>query len=285
MEMAAQMTINALSLSALYVLVALGFALLLNVMNTLNFAHGAIYMVGGYICCELSDALGLNQWVSLAASALGVGLFGLFLEKYCFRPFYGDISRIVVMSVIIILVLETTANVTMGTDEKRIPSFVEGIIRAGGMSVTADRMVTILVSTLLVIGLSWFIRRSRLGQQMMAVAQEPKGATLQGISTNRVSAFACVLGCGLAAVAGSLMGAILVLSPFMGDYMLVKAIQLVILSGIGSLAGILVSGLIIGALDAVLPVVTSGAVTQTVGIGVIILLLLLRPRGLFGREV
>lgn len=285
METAVNATISALVLSSMYIVVALGFALLLSIMGVLNFAHGAIYMVGGYICYQFAVESGLNQWLSLLLSVIIVGSFGLFLEKFCFRPFLGDMYRTIVMAIAIILILETTVNVLVGVHIRSLPAFVPGILRAGAISLSAERLVTFAIGSVLLLALTWFIRKAKAGQQMLAVAQDVEGAALQGIDIHRISALACVMGCGLAAVAGSLMGAVFELSPFMGNYMLVKAIQLVILSGIGSIGGILVAGLIIGSIDATLPLFTSGAVTQAIGLGIIIVLLLFRPQGLFGREV
>lgn len=285
MELAVEAMVNGLVLSSMYILVALGFALLLSIMGVLNFAHGAIYMIGGYICYQFAVEFGFNQWLSLLLSVIIVGSFGLFLEKFCFRPFFGDMNRTIVMAIALILILQTTANVTVGVYIRSLPAFVPGIIRAEAFSVSAERVATFVIGGVLLLVLTLFIRRAKAGQQMLAVSQEPEGAALQGISIHRVSALACAMGCGLAAVAGSLMGAILELSPFMGDYMLVKAIQLVILSGIGTIGGVLAGGLIIGFIDATLPLFTSGAVTQAVGLGIIVILLLLRPQGLFGREL
>ena len=285
METAVNAVIGALVLSSMYILVALGFALLLSVVGVLNFAHGAIYMVGGYICYQFSVEFGLNQWLSLLLSVIIMGAFGLFLEKFCFRPFFGDMYGTIVMSIAIILVLETTVNLLVGVHIRSLPAFVPGILRAGAISLSVERLLTFIIGGLLLLGLTWFIRRAKVGQQMLAVAQDVEGAALQGIEIHRISAIACAMGCSLAAVAGSLMGAIFELSPFMGDYMLVKAIQLVILGGIGSIGGVLAGGLIVGSLDAVLPLFVSGALTQAIGLGIIIVLLLLRPQGLFGREV
>jgi branched-chain amino acid transport system permease protein len=285
METVINAIIGALVLSSMYILVALGFALLLSIMGVLNFAHGAIYMVGGYICYQFAVEFGLNQWLSLLLSTVIMGAFGVLLERICFRPFYGDMYRTIVMTIAIVLVLETTVNVLVGVHIRSLPAFVPGIIKAGAISLSAERLVTFFIGGVLLLGLTLFIKKAKAGQQMLAVSQEPEGAALQGIDIFRISAMACAMGCALAAVAGGLMGAIFELSPFMGDYMLVKAIQLVILSGIGSIGGVLAGGLIVGSIDAVLPLFASGAVTQAVGLGIIIVLLLLRPRGLFGREV
>ena len=246
METAINAVIGALVLSSMYILVALGFALLLSVVGVLNFAHGAIYMVGGYICYQFAVEFGWNQWLSLLLSVIIMGAFGLFLEKFCFRPFFGDMYRTIVMTIAIILVLETTVNILVGVHIRSLPAFVPGILRAGAISLSVERLLTFIIGGLLLLALTWFIRKARIGQQMLAVAQDVEGAALQGIEIHRISAIACAMGCSLAAVAGSLMGAVFELSPFMGDYMLVKAIQLV---------------------------------------GIIVVLLLLRPQGLFGREV
>ena len=285
METAVNAIIGALVLSSMYILVALGFALLLSIMGVLNFAHGAIYMVGGYICYQFAVEFDVNQWLSLLLSVIITGSFGLFFERFCFRPFFGDMHRTIVMSIAIVLVLETTVNLLVGVHVRSLPAFVPGILRAGAISLSAERLITFLIGALLLAALFFFIKRAKVGQQMLAVAQESEGAALQGIEIHRISALACVMGCGLAAVAGSLMGAVFELSPFMGDYMLVKAIQLVILGRIGSIGGVLAGGLIVGTIDAVLPMFTSGAITQAVGLGIIIVLLFLRPQGLFGREV
>lgn len=285
MEIAAGLAVNALALSAMYILVALGFALLLSIMGILNFAHGAIYMVGGYICYQFAVEFGLNQWLSLLMSVVIVGLFGLFLERFCFRPLHGDMFRTIIMAIALILILETIVNVTVGVHVRSLPAFASGVISAGAISISAERVLTFAVGGLLLLGITLFIRRAKAGQQMLAVSQDMEGAALQGISIYRVSALACVMGCALAAVAGSLMGAVMALSPFMGDYMLIKAIQLVILSGIGTIGGVLVGGLIIGCIDATLPVFISGAATDAIGLGIIVVLLLLRPQGLFGHEV
>ena len=280
-----EIIINAILLSSMYILVASGFALVLSIMGVLNFAHGALYMVGGYVCYQLAIEYGINLWLSLVLAACVMSLFGLFLERVFFRRFYGDFFSSVIISIALIFILQTAINLTVGVHVRSLPAFVPGIFRAGGVSVSYERLVTAVIGAGLLLILTVFIRRAKIGQQMLAVAQNAEGAALQGIRIHRVAAIALALGCALAAIAGSLMGAIFDLNTFMGDMILVKAIQIVILSGIGSIGGVLVGGLIIGSLDSVLPLYTTPAITQTVGVAIIILLLLVRPHGLFGREM
>jgi branched-subunit amino acid ABC-type transport system permease component len=283
-EIAAQTVVNILMLSAIYILVALGFALLLNVLGILNFAHAAIYMVGGYICYELTVAVGLNQWVSLLISTVTVGFLGFLIEKVFFRPFLRDMNSIVIVTLALIIILEATVNVTVGSYVRRIPSFVPGVLRAGGISVSGDRLATFVIGSLLLLSAIFFIKKTKTGLQMLAISQDLDSAALQGIRIPRIFGVTTAVSCALAAVAGSLMGAVLSLSPLMGDYMLVRAIEIVILAGIGSIGGVLIGGLILGALDATLPLFIGGSATDLIGLSIVIVLLLLRPQGLFGHE-
>jgi branched-chain amino acid transport system permease protein len=281
----AQSIVNSLTLSSMYIVVALGFALLLSIMGILNFAHGAIYMVGGFVCYQLTIEWGVNQWLSLLISALIMGLFGLFLERFFFRPFQGgDGTRTIFVTLALIVILEGLANVTMGGYKRSIPALVPDILQYGYISVSWQKVITFAIGSVLLAVLILFIRKAKTGQQMLAISQDTVGAALQGIKIHRVSAFAVSVGCALAAVAGSLLGSILSLSPYMGDTMLVKAIEIVVLGGIGSIGGVLIAGFMLGSIDAALPIFISGHATDAIALGLIILILLFRPRGLFGHE-
>jgi branched-chain amino acid transport system permease protein len=284
MELAGTMIVNSLVLSSMYILVALGFALLFSIAGILNFAHGALYMLGGYICWAFAVKVGLNPWLAMLLSMIIMAALGLFLEKFCFRPFWGDLNRTLVVVIAIIIVLETGTNLVIGAAElSSIPHFASGMLKVGLISVSMARVVTFLTGGILLAMLVWFISRTKRGLQMQAIAQNLQGATLQGINIYSVAAFTCALGCALAAVAGSLMGSLYYLDPFMGDLMLLKVVEVVILGGVGSFMGILAGGLMLGIIDAILPIYTSGAATQAIGLGIIIVFLLFRPQGFFGR--
>jgi branched-chain amino acid transport system permease protein len=284
-ESAISITLNGLVLSSMYVLVALGLALLISIIGIFNFAHGAIYMVGGYVCYEFSATLGVNEWLSLLIAIVIVGSFGLFLEKYCFRRFPRNINAAVVLTMAISMILETSANIAVGGESRSIGAFVSGIITVGGVSFSAEKFVTLIIGAILLFALTMFIKKAKAGQQMQAISQDMEGAALQGISINRISALACVLGCALAAVAGSLLGAIFSVSPFMGDTVMFKAIQMILISGIGSIGGLLAAGIIVGFVDAAIPVFANAAIAKTIGFAIVIIILLVRPKGLFGYEM
>ena len=268
----------------MYIVVALGFALLISIIGILNFAHGTIYMVGGYICYILAVDYGVNQWLALIVSAIIMGAFGIFLERFCFRPFYGNFVRTIIVCIALMLILTQAVNIPFGVHTLSIPAFVTGSISIGSYALSAERLAIFLVGAFLLAAVYWLIMRTKPGLQMQAISQDSVGAALQGIGIFRISIIACVIGCGLAAVGGSLLGSVLYLSPFMGDFILLKVIQLVILGGLGSIGGVLAAGLVIGTIDATLPVFTSGAFTNMVSFGIVIILLVFRPQGFFGHE-
>jgi branched-chain amino acid transport system permease protein len=285
MEIALVSSVNGIVLSSIYIMVALGLALLLSIMGIFNFAHGAIYLVGAFLTYGLAKGAGINQWAALLMAMAIMGAFGLLLERFFFRPFAGKAFQVIVVSVALILILETAVVVTVGGSNRALPAFIPGSIKIGGAGLSIDRILTVGIGIVLLGLLTLLVNKTKIGQQMLAVSQDREGAALQGINVNRTAAIATVIACVLATLSGSLMCSLYFLGPFMGDSMLMKAIEVVILSGIGSFGGILVGGLIIGFMDAVLPVVMNPLAAQAITIGIIILILLLRPRGLFGYEL
>ena len=277
-------TTNVLILSSMYILVALGFALLFSMLGLLNFAHGAIYTIGGYIGYQFAVRMGLNPWMSLCLATMIVAAFGAFLEKFCFRPFVGDFNRIVMVSVAITTILQTLVNIWEAGEVLTLPPFVAGVFKFGRFAVSYHRMVTFVVGASLLAIASWFVSRTRWGQQMQAISQNMEAASLLGIKVHRISNLAFALGCALATIAGCLMGAYLQLSPFMGDTMFTKVLILVILAGVGSIGGIFVTGLLLGGLDVILPLMMRGSFSDAIAVVIVVVLLLFKPKGFFGHE-
>jgi branched-chain amino acid transport system permease protein len=285
LETVAQTVVNGFVLSSIYILVAIGFALIFSLMQILNFAHGVIYMIGAYVCYYCGVLFGLDPWAAILMTALIVGFFGLFLEKFLFRPLHRDFNRTLMLSLALIIILQATADVTVGAYVKSVPSILPGVISIEGVSLSRERVITFFIALSLLLALTLLIRKTHLGKQMLAVAQDREAASLQGINVQRVAAIAFALSCALAAIAGGLMGSIVTLYVYMGDSMLVKAIALVIVAGMGSIGGLFISGLLIGFIDAILPTFIGGAGSDAVGFAFVILILLIKPRGFFGHEV
>jgi branched-chain amino acid transport system permease protein len=278
-------TINVLMISSIYVLVALGFALVFSVMRIMNFAHGAIYMIGGFICYAFWVTLGLGPWAGLLLAMLVTGLFGLFVEKFCFRPFQRDFEKATLMAIALVIVLKTTADLTVGPLSRSMPPIVPGSVRIGTIALGADRLTVLLIAAALLTAFTLLVQKTKVGQAMLAIAHDPEAASLMGINTHRITALVCATGCGLAGLAGGLVGSVLVLHVMIADTMLVKVIEVVILGGIGSIGGIWAGGLAMGVVDGLGPYFLPAVFSEPLGLALVIAILVVRPQGFYGHEM
>jgi branched-chain amino acid transport system permease protein len=279
-----QSILNGLAAGWVYVLVALGLMLIFSILGIVQLAHGEVYMLGAYGTYYFFSLFGLNFWLALLISSLLISVLGLILERFFFRPFSGkfEISLIVAMG--LMLLLQTAGVVAFGGYNQAMPSIIPGVLVIWGVRLSIDRLLAILTGIILVSALFLLIQRTRIGQAMLAVSQDMYAAALQGVDVNRISAVAFAIGSALAAVAGSLMGCILAITPFMGSFAISKGIAVIILGGLGSIPGAVAGGLILGLIDGIVPPFLSSTMAAIIGFLVIIILLLLRPRGLFGHE-
>jgi len=280
----AQSILNGLAAGWIYVLVAVGLTLVFGIMNIVQFAHGEIYMLGAYCSYFLIKVYGFSFWEALPLAALLVGLLGIVLERFFFRPFRGRFEPSIIVAVGLMLLLQTTAVVGFGTDTKSMGGIIPGVLTVSGITLSWDRLLAIVVGIILVAALFLLIQKTKVGQAMVAVSQDPDAAALHGIDVNRISTIAMVIGCALAAIAGALMGSIFSTSPFMGTSAITKGIAVIILGGLGSITGAVAGGLILGLIDGLIPPLLSPTMAGIFGFGVIIIVLLFRPRGLFGHE-
>lgn len=284
MDLIIQTTVNTLILSAVFILLALGFAFILNMMGIFNLAHGAVFMTSGYLCYVFVAKMGMNHWLAIPLTIILISALGIFLEKFCFRPFIGDFNRQVMICVALTVILTTTMNIWLGASNVSIPTFVTGVLGPPPYSTRWDRITTFVAGAVVLVLVILFVNRSKWGAQMQAATQNLEGAVLQGINFHRIASMACAIGCALAAIAGISIGTIYNLSPFMGDVTLVKILMLVILAGLGSFYGIFLMGLILGAAYAGLPMIIPGAASEVVASLIVLAILLLRPQGFFGHE-
>jgi len=277
--------VNVLMTSSIYIMVALGFALVFSVMRIMNFAHGAIYMIGGFVCYYFSVSMDLGPWVALPLTTCVMALFGVFIEKFCFRPFRRDFEKATVMAIALVTILKTGADLTVGPLAKGMPPLVAGSINIGPIAFGADRLVVLFIVCLLLTALIILVRRTQIGQAMLAIAHDPEAASLMGININRVSSLVCAMGCGLAGLAGGLVGSVLVLHVSVADSILVRTIGVIILSGIGSIGGIWAGGLAMGALDTLGPYFLPFVMSDPFEFALVVLILIIKPQGFFGHEL
>lgn len=288
MELSSQViwqgVLNGLALGWVYILMALGLTLIFGIMNIMQFAHGEVYMLGAFIVYYLSHSYGVNIYAAMPISMAAMAAFGLFLEKFFFRRFRGQMLPPIIVSIGLILILQSSAAVAFGIDAKSIPTLALGSFNIFGSAVPKDRIVAVAFAVALLLVLYIFLNRSKYGQAMVASAQNPQGAILQGISPNQMSAASMAIGCALAAAGGALAGSIFTLTPYMGTLPLVKGLIIIVLGGMGSLLGVVVGGIILGTIDGIVPITLGPGLASIAPLVIVVIILLLRPQGLFGHE-
>jgi branched-chain amino acid transport system permease protein len=269
----------------IYILVALGLALCFSIMRVLQFAHGEIYMLGAYIVYYLISAK-VNYFVALVIAAIAMFILGFVLERIMFRRLRGNMEPALLAAIGLTLIFQTSGAILFTSYTKYIPvpGILSGVATLWGAHLAWLRIGMAIIGLVLVLALVAVIRYTKVGRAMVAISQDPEAAGLQGINVNPISGITLGMGSALAAVAGGLMGVLLPMSPYMGSFAITKAIGVIILAGIGSIPGVIVGGLILGLVDGVVPLYADPTIATIVGFGLIILILLFRPQGLFGHD-
>ena len=277
-----QVFLNGLSLSAIYVLIALGFTLLFGIMKVVNFAHGAFAMLGGYALYYLYGVAGLPYLAAILLSALAVATGGMVLEVLVFRWFYQKMFQSMIGLLGLNIAIVFTCVIVFDVYERSIPPVMDGVIEFGDLIIPTDRLLVVAIAAS-ALGAFWaFMSLSRWGLAMRAAAQDVEIAETQGIRTGRVYKLAFFAATFMAALAGGIYAQIYALSPFMGDRPLMVAFVVVILGGMGSIPGAALGGVIFGFAESFLSTFYGSAVSSFASFGVVIALLIVRPWGLLG---
>jgi branched-subunit amino acid ABC-type transport system permease component len=279
-----QMVLNGLMLTLMYVLVAVGLTLTFGIMHIVNFAHGAIFMLGAYMAYTLVALQGVNYIVALIVAILGIALLGVLIQLFFFRRFQGEVLPGFIISLGLVMIFETSVLLGYGPQTRVFPTQLHGKQVLIGAVITNEKLLVIIVGLICILGLYAFIRFTKAGQAMVAASQDREAAVLQGIDINRTGMLCMALGGGLAAVAGALIGPIFQVQPYMGEPLIMKAFAVVILGGLGSVTGALLGGLILGFVDSVVGTLIDPETATMIAFGMIILVLLVRPTGLLGHE-
>jgi branched-chain amino acid transport system permease protein len=278
-----QTIINGIMLGSVYAMVALGLTLIYGILEIPNFAHGALYMIGAFIAFFCITSLGVSYWVALMISLAALFVTGMVIEQFVYRPFYKQphVSSFIV-AVGLILIMENGALVLWGADFRRIPPPKSGVLNVLGMTVTYQRLIVILLAALLILAVHLFIKKTRMGAAIEATSQNREGAQLMGINTSFVGQVTFGLGTALAAVAAVLVAPILLISATMGESVIAMAFVIIILGGMGSFIGAVVGGYIIGLLETLVSTYVTSYYVEALIFGVLVLVLAVKPTGLFG---
>lgn len=281
--------VSGLVLGSLYALAATGLSLIWSTLGIFNFSHGALMMLGAYVAWTVSDGaglgLGLAAGITVALTVL-IGL-GALLEWALIRPFLARKNAVmisVIMTLAASVLLENSALLAWGPRLKQLPPLAEGSTRILGVAISAQELAIIVVAPLVLVGLWSFLKFTRLGAAIRAVAQNRESALLLGINVPLLYATTFSLAAALAALAGILLGSIRFLAPTMGAEPLNKALIVAIFGGLGSLGGTIGGAYVIGLIEALSNNVVGFFWTPAVLFTVLIVVLVFRPTGLFGRK-
>lgn len=276
-----QVFINGLMLGLTYVLIASGFSLIYGIMRLLNFAHGEFYMLGAFATYLLSEHLGLDYFTALILSMIIIAILGMLVYRFFFRPFRDQHDPSLVIALGIAMLIGGLALLIFGEKDKSVSPVFSGVIQILGATLSVERMVVIFSAILLMTALTLFIKFSKTGQAMRAVAQDREAAALQGIGVDSTFMLCMGISSALAGAAGALLAPLFFVNPFLGMHAVLKALVVVVIGGLGSIPGAIAGGLLLGFVES-FGNTFWGDITEMLGFVMVMLVLLFRPQGLFG---
>lgn len=284
-----QQLINALSLGSVYALFALGFTLIFGVLGVINLSHGAIFMLGSYIALLLLEHFHLQLWLAMLLAMLCCGLIGTLVDWLILRPLRRRNAphlSPMIATIGVAIMLTNLAQGLFGAENKRFPfgTIPEDSLNFGNLHLTVLQLIIVLVSFALMLGLLYMMRRTQTGKALRAIAESPKAASLLGINVEALFRLTSFAAAALGGAAGILVGlSFNAISPFMGQPMLHKGIAVIILGGMGDIRGALIGGLLLGFAEVMSVAYLSSDFRDAVAFGLLFLILLVRPAGMFGK--
>lgn len=286
MDQLLQHTANAIILGGTYALLGIGLTLIFGIMRVVNFTHGELYTFGAYMVYLFAVLLGVNFFAAIAvAIVLGIAL-GAVLEFLLLRPIRGaDIDTTMLVMIGAWIILQNAEQYTWSGIAKSIPTpFSAAPMVIGEVSVSWNRVFVFLAAIAMIVAVNALIQRTRLGKAMRATFQDRDTAALMGVEIGYVHTATFAIGSGLAAAAGALLGPVFVVYPTMGDLASLKAFAIVILGGLGSIPGATIGGFILAFMEELGAGYVSSGFRDGMGFLLIILILLIKPTGLFAQK-
>jgi branched-chain amino acid transport system permease protein len=283
-----QQLFNALSLGCVYALFALGFTLIFGVLGVVNLSQGAVFMVGAYAALTAITRLHAPLWVAILSAFAFSGLVGLVIDRLVLKPLrQRDAPHLIPMiaTIGLGLALNSLVQGLFGAENQRFPSEVlpQDSLQVGGVSVTVLELGIILVSFVMMTVLMLAMKKTQLGRALRAIAESPKAARLLGINVDGLFMLTSFVAAGLGGFSGVLIGLYSnALFPLMGQPMLHKGIAVIILGGMGDIRGAMLAGLFLGFAEVLSVAYIGSDMRDAVAFGLLFLVLLVRPKGLFG---
>lgn len=276
---------NGLVMGVIYALAALGVSLVVGIMNVINFAHGELYILAGYFSYIFAFTLGIHWIPALLAAVVLVFLLGLLVEYTLIRPTYGNEMYSLILTFILSIVLQNAYLLIFGPYPNKPPHWIKGATKIFGLFFYGNQRLAALVAGVVVIATVFVVvKKTWFGRMIRATSQDRGMAELNGINTTRLNMLSFGLGCALAAAAGVILAPVFPVTPSAGVPVALTAFVVVVLGGMGSMWGCVVGGLILGLVENLGAAFISTGYKHVFGFIILILVLLVRPAGLFGRR-
>ena len=285
--------ISGISLGSIYAIIALGYTMVYGIAKMLNFAHGDVIMVGAYICFYAVSRFELPPLLGVLLAMLVCTMLGMVIERLAYKPLRQAPSLAVLITAIgVSYLLQNSAQLLWTSSPKVFPNFFKVADQTGvkffdgQLNVSYVTMVTIAACVVIMLVLTWFTGRTRMGKAMRACSEDKGAAQLMGINVNATISMTFAIGSGLAAIAGVLLcSAYPTLVPTTGSMPGIKAFTAAVFGGIGSIPGAFLGGLLLGVIESLAKAYISTNLANSIVFAVLIVVLLVRPAGLLGKYV
>lgn len=275
--------IDGLVQSCIYMTMAFGMVLVFSILGILNWAHGQFYMFGAIVVYYTVTAGGIPFPISILISGLLMAGLGISVKKLVIDRVKGDLY-VGVVTISLIFFFEGAASILFGMQDRGLSMLLPGVMNLGSFSISYQKVAVLIFTLVVMVAMYIVLNRTKVGRAIRATAQQPDAASLYGVSVERLSLIVMGIGCGLAAMAGSIMAPVYSINPFMGRIPMIMALLAIVIGGIGSLTGAIVGGIILGFLNSVIAYYLS-YFSEVVLFLLVIFILLVRPQGLFGASL
>lgn len=286
-----QFLINGISLGSVYAIIALGYTMVYGIAKMLNFAHGDVIMIGAYAVLTLLTGAGVNPYLAVLLGMVICTTLGILIEKVAYKPLRNASSSLAVLitAIGVSYLLQNTALLIFGANTKSFVNIITlpALSLAGGeLVITGTTIVTIIACIVIMIGLTLFVNKTKPGRAMKAVSEDRGAAQLMGVNVNATISLTFAIGSGLAAIAGVLLcSAYPSLTPYTGAMPGIKAFVAAVFGGIGSIPGAMIGGILLGIIEILGKAYISSQVADAIVFAVLIVVLLVKPTGLFGKNI
>lgn len=280
--------IGGLSLGSIYALIALGYTMVYGIAKMLNFAHGDVIMVGAFTLFTAVSTWNTPAWLAILVAMLTCTILGVLIEKIAYKPLRNASPLAVLITAIgVSYFLQSVALLIFGSTQKAFPDLfhLSPIRLAEGLTIKGESALTLVVTFVIMVGITLLINKTKIGKGMLAVSEDRGAAQLMGVNVNRTISITFAIGSALAAIAGLFYGMTYgFVGPYTGAMPGIKAFVAAVLGGIGSVPGAMLGGILLGVIENLSKAYISPELSDAIVFGVLIVILLVKPSGLLGKK-